>query len=98
MQIKIKPSFPVPSSASSWWPSSAYFPLVLFRLVLSVCEETEEKEQSPEKSELSTQHEAGRFAKLLLSPRSVLGRMKMSTGDRYNKEVVGCCKKVSANG
>lgn len=43
IKMKIKQSPSVPSSANSWWPSSAYFPLALFRLVLPVCDETEER-------------------------------------------------------
>lgn len=45
IKIKIKQSPPVSCSASSSWPSSAYFPLTLFRLVSPVWDETVETEQ-----------------------------------------------------
>lgn len=97
IQIKIIQSPSVPSSASSWWLSNAYFPLALFRLVLPVCDETGES-RLLKNVNFPHDMEAGRFTKLLLLPRSALGRVKMSAGERRNKEAVGWnIKKVSVH-
>ena len=72
--IKIKIKSPSVPSASSWWLSSAYFPLALFRLLLPVYDETEEKVTSFEKCELSTWQGSWSFHKGLVTAQSCLGK------------------------